>query len=50
MRILYVISTPIEYSSSANMRNVALIKGFVYALYFVKYKIIGCVETKKVGF
>lgn len=29
MRILYVISTPIEYSSSANMRNVALIKGLI---------------------
>lgn len=29
MKILYVISTPIEYSSSANMRNIALISGLI---------------------
>ncbi len=29
MKILFVISTPIEYSSSANMRNVALINGLI---------------------
>ena len=28
-RVLFVISTPIEYSSSANMRNLALIKGLI---------------------
>ena len=29
MRILYVTSYPLEYSSSANMRNIALIKGLI---------------------
>ncbi|MDD4375348.1 MAG: hypothetical protein PHR25_01020 [Clostridia bacterium] len=29
MKILYVLSTPIEYSLSANIRNIALIKGFI---------------------
>lgn len=28
MKILYITSTPLEYNSSANMRNVAIIKGF----------------------
>lgn len=34
-KILYVISTPIEYSSSANMRNIALIKGLIENNYSV---------------
>ena len=29
MKILYIISTPIEYSSSANMRNLSLINGLI---------------------
>ena len=29
MRILYITSYPLEYSSSANMRNIALIKGLI---------------------
>lgn len=29
MKILFVTSTPLEYSSSANLRNLALIKGFI---------------------
>ncbi|WP_342542134.1 hypothetical protein MHH33_14445 [Paenisporosarcina sp. FSL H8-0542] len=29
MKILYIVSTPIEYSSSANIRNVALIYGLI---------------------
>jgi len=29
MKILFVTSTPLEYSSSANMRNIALINGFI---------------------
>ena len=27
MKILYITATPLEYNSSANMRNIALIKG-----------------------
>ena len=27
MKILYITSTPLEYNSSANMRNIAIIKG-----------------------
>lgn len=29
MKILYITSTPLEYSSSANFRNIALIKGLI---------------------
>lgn len=29
MKILFVTATPLEYSSSANMRNIALIKGLI---------------------
>ncbi|WP_230137694.1 hypothetical protein, partial [Peribacillus frigoritolerans] len=28
MKILFITSSPLEYSSSANLRNIALIKGF----------------------
>lgn len=29
MKILFVSSTPLEYSASSNMRNIALLKGFI---------------------